>query len=350
MSRAVTNPTFDPVSPAGRHARLLPRQPRRASQPARVPRRPRADPPRVPRPRRPPRHAWTSTASRRCWLFPTLGMIYEELLKHDPEAVTPHVHAPSTAGSRRTGASPTRTASSPRPTSPSPTSTGPSRSSSGRSTTAPAPSSCARPPSDHRRRAAARPADPIFDPFWARVNEAGITVVVHAGDSGVLVQRLRRRRLRRHLRAAACDAVGQDASPSSGPIHDFLAARSCSTSSSSGSPTCASRRSRTAPSSCPTCSEAARRTANKMPGYFPEDPVEMFRRHVWINPFWEDDVDEVVELMGADRVHLRLRLAPHRGHAAAARLRAGAQGASTTTTSAGSCSTTSRELNERRPA
>ena len=28
------------------------------------------------------------------------------------------------------------------------------------------------------------PADPTFDPFWARVNEAGITVVVHAGDSG----------------------------------------------------------------------------------------------------------------------------------------------------------------------
>jgi predicted TIM-barrel fold metal-dependent hydrolase len=39
-----------------------------------------------------------------------------------------------------------------------------------------------------------------------------------------------------------------------------------------------------------------------MPGYFDEDPVETFRRHVWINPFWEDDVDEVVELMGADRV------------------------------------------------
>ena len=28
------------------------------------------------------------------------------------------------------------------------------------------------------------PGDPYFDPFWARANEAGITVVVHAGDSG----------------------------------------------------------------------------------------------------------------------------------------------------------------------
>jgi len=28
----------------------------------------------------------------------------------------------------------------------------------------------------------------------------------------------------------------------------------------------------------------------------------MFRSQVWINPFWEDDVHQVVELMGADRV------------------------------------------------
>ena len=28
------------------------------------------------------------------------------------------------------------------------------------------------------------PGDAAFDPFWARVNEAGVAVVVHAGDSG----------------------------------------------------------------------------------------------------------------------------------------------------------------------
>ena len=39
-----------------------------------------------------------------------------------------------------------------------------------------------------------------------------------------------------------------------------------------------------------------------MPGYFGGDPAESFRGNVWINPFWEDDVAEVVELMGADRV------------------------------------------------
>ncbi len=28
------------------------------------------------------------------------------------------------------------------------------------------------------------PADPVYDPFWARVNEAGITLAFHSGDAG----------------------------------------------------------------------------------------------------------------------------------------------------------------------
>ena len=37
-------------------------------------------------------------------------------------------------------------------------------------------------------------------------------------------------------------------------------------------------------------------------GYYSEDPGELFREHVWINPFWEDDVYEVESLMGPERV------------------------------------------------
>ena len=36
--------------------------------------------------------------------------------------------------------------------------------------------------------------------------------------------------------------------------------------------------------------------------YYQEDPGLLFKEHVWINPFWEDDVNEVVEYMGEDRV------------------------------------------------
>jgi predicted TIM-barrel fold metal-dependent hydrolase len=39
-----------------------------------------------------------------------------------------------------------------------------------------------------------------------------------------------------------------------------------------------------------------------MPKEFPTHPLEVLRRNVWINPFWEDSLDDVIELMGADRV------------------------------------------------
>ena len=40
----------------------------------------------------------------------------------------------------------------------------------------------------------------------------------------------------------------------------------------------------------------------RMPWYYKEDPAELFRRNVWINPFWEDKMTDVIEHMGADRV------------------------------------------------
>ena len=45
-------------------------------------------------------------------------------------------------------------------------------------------------------------------------------------------------------------------------------------------------------------------TKERLPKYFSEDPVESFRQHVWLNPFWEDDIEEIIEHMGADRVIL----------------------------------------------
>jgi predicted TIM-barrel fold metal-dependent hydrolase len=43
-------------------------------------------------------------------------------------------------------------------------------------------------------------------------------------------------------------------------------------------------------------------TWRKMPGEFAEHPIELFRRNVWINPFWEDSLEGLIELMGSDRV------------------------------------------------
>ena len=40
----------------------------------------------------------------------------------------------------------------------------------------------------------------------------------------------------------------------------------------------------------------------KLPGHFSQDPVETFLRHIWISPFWEERIEDVIELVGPDRV------------------------------------------------
>jgi predicted TIM-barrel fold metal-dependent hydrolase len=41
---------------------------------------------------------------------------------------------------------------------------------------------------------------------------------------------------------------------------------------------------------------------SKMPSSFPEDPIEAFRRCVYVAPFWEDDFKQMADLCGIDRV------------------------------------------------
>src|SRR3546814_5150372 len=40
----------------------------------------------------------------------------------------------------------------------------------------------------------------------------------------------------------------------------------------------------------------------KMTHGFDGDPIEQFKRNVWISPFHEDDIAELIEVMGADHI------------------------------------------------
>ena len=48
--------------------------------------------------------------------------------------------------------------------------------------------------------------------------------------------------------------------------------------------------------------ESLRGVYKKMPYEFAEDPIEAFRRCVYISPFWEENFTDYVRLVGADRV------------------------------------------------
>jgi predicted TIM-barrel fold metal-dependent hydrolase len=300
VSHAVTNPTFDPVSPAGAMADYFRGNPE-GKNPMEMLGRPEPI-----RPEYRDRDARIRTMDahglQKIWLFPTLGMIYEEPLKHDPEAVTLLFTAFNRwlledwgfAYQDRIFAGPyisladvdwavkelewaldndARTI-------------------------------VMRPAPVHTKGGVLPPADPYFDPFWARVNESGVTVVVHAGDTGYSLQGYAPEK-----GFSASFGSGEAYRPNLGILHigieraiyDFLGSimvdrifdrfpniRLASVENGSGF--------------LPDLFKKLRGASSKMPGLFPLDPVEKFRENVWINPFWEDDVRETVDVMGADRV------------------------------------------------
>jgi predicted TIM-barrel fold metal-dependent hydrolase len=154
-----------------------------------------------------------------------------------------------------------------------------------------------------------------FDPFWERVNEAGITVIAHAGDSGYSLNGYGRGTFTSGFGGGS--VFDRDAGPGTGrrrragpsvafvqferAIYDFLA--SLILDDFFGRfPNIRVASVENGAEFLPNMFRKLRSARNKMPMLFDEDPVDTFRQNIWINPFWEDDVNEVVDCMGAARV------------------------------------------------
>lgn len=157
---------------------------------------------------------------------------------------------------------------------------------------------CMRPAAPTTIHGQISPFHPYFDPFWSRVNEAGISVIIHCGDSGFQSG---------GYVDDSFDAF-EDDRPSirmlriERPAHDFFVTATFDrlfvrfpnlrfASVENGS------------SFLSGLFRTIEKARHEQPGYFKDhDPVETFKQHVWINPFWEDQVENVVAMMGADRV------------------------------------------------
>ncbi|MGI8662087.1 MAG: amidohydrolase family protein [Acidimicrobiales bacterium] len=144
------------------------------------------------------------------------------------------------------------------------------------------------------------PFDASFDPFWASVDEAGLTVVVHAGDSGPSSDGYA-------VDGFAANFKGGGYAPSiksfaiEKAVHDYLLSMVLA-NQFQRFPNLRVASIENGAEFIPDLFRKLRSQDKKMPGWFKDDPIEIFRRHVWINPFWEDDLVTVVEQMGADRV------------------------------------------------
>ena len=136
------------------------------------------------------------------------------------------------------------------------------------------------------------------DPFWARVNEAGITVAFHAGDAGYGFM-LDEWGVNPDFQAFRLPMIFQllAMSPISDTMASFLA---------DGIFT---RFPNIRVATIENGSEWVRPLFSKLKKAFqmrgprwPEDPRDTFRRHVWVSPFFEDDLADLAELLGVDHI------------------------------------------------
>ncbi len=157
-----------------------------------------------------------------------------------------------------------------------------------------------RPSAVFTRNGPRNPGHTDFDPFWARVNEAGITVVTHIGAT---------RHDNNGYDQKSFDVLGMLPRPTIANFHrarninDFLASMVFD-KLFERFPNLRIASVENGADFVGGLLKTLAGTHERLGGYFAEDPVESFREHVWVNPFWEDDIGEIVDLMGPDRVIL----------------------------------------------
>ena len=141
--------------------------------------------------------------------------------------------------------------------------------------------------------------DPAHDRFWARLAEAGVPVAFHLSDSGYTLlsgawggpadyDPFHLDPLTKLVVSdrAIHDAIGSMIIRGVFDRHPALKVMSIE----NGAPW------------VPLLVKRLRKLANQQPRHFKDDPGDTLREHVWVAPYFEDDVAELTEWIGVERV------------------------------------------------
>jgi len=299
ISRAVVNPTWNPIAKPGAIAEYLRGNPNKL------------DPKTLLQEREPLPDYYMHSEARvkkldeqgleALWLFPTLGVLYEELIKDDTEAIKALFHGFNRWLDEDWGCNyKNRIFAAPY------------------ISLADVDFACSelewalsrdarvivmRPAAVHTPdEGILSPSHSKFDPFWARVNEAGISVVIHAGDSGYTTHGY----VKDGFSAAG---LGAPMMPNikhfniERAAYDFLITITYERLFERF-PNLRIASVENGAEFLPDLFRKLRQSRDRLSvmNYYKEDPGLLFKEHVSINPFWEDNVYEVEACMGTDRV------------------------------------------------
>ena len=143
------------------------------------------------------------------------------------------------------------------------------------------------------------PGLPEFDPIWERIQEAGLLVGMHASDSGYsqIANWWESSSEFLPFQPSAFRALSQGRRP----IYDTMAAMVCH-GAFTRFPNLKVAAVENGANWVPTLLGDLGDVYSKMPQEFAEDPRQSFLRNVYVNPFWEDNLQSLVDLVGADHV------------------------------------------------
>ena len=141
---------------------------------------------------------------------------------------------------------------------------------------------------------------PEFDPFWARVEEAGVVVALHASDSGYQ-DYLNTWEGSSGEYVAFRPQTFATVADGGRSIHDSLASAICH-GMLTRFPGVKLLSVENGGSWAGPLVKNLELAYKKMPNEFPEHPRDVMQRNIWINPFWEDSLSGLIDLVGADRV------------------------------------------------
>ncbi|WP_075790724.1 amidohydrolase family protein [Massilia putida] len=141
-----------------------------------------------------------------------------------------------------------------------------------------------------------------FDPFWARIEESRIFVVMHVSDSGYdKIFQWWTAGGKGEFRPFEKDPFGEVLDWMGRPIADSLAAMICH-GMFDRFPNVRVASLENGATWLEPLLKRLGSTFHKMPKAFKRDPRETFREHVYVAPFYEDSISNVVELIGVERV------------------------------------------------
>jgi predicted TIM-barrel fold metal-dependent hydrolase len=139
------------------------------------------------------------------------------------------------------------------------------------------------------------------DPVWARLAEANVPVAFHLGDSG-------------YLKIAGMWGGKDTFEPFAAPpdpldkilvddraIHDTMASLIVH-GVFDRHPTLRVASIENGSEWVARLIKRLKKTANQQPRWFPNDPIDTLRHHVWVSPYYEEDLTVLAERIGVERI------------------------------------------------